>query len=217
MLGRLTRSASATRPLIATALVAVLAGCASTPPPEQQHDLCAIFDQRPEWYDHARAAEQRWGTPVHILMAFIRFESNFRQEARPEREYLLGIIPWGHASSAYGYAQIKDPAWQEYQQARSGMFRSRTDMADVLDFIGWYNARTARELGISKWNPKDLYLAYHEGRTGYRQGTWRDKPELVRTAEQLDHRAREYGAQLRRCGQRFRCDGLLEFWPFCSV
>lgn len=192
-----------------------LAGCASTPP-SRQHDLCAIFEQRPGWYDDARAAEARWGTPVHILMAFVRFESSFREDARPPREYLLAVIPWGRQSSAYGYAQIKDPVWGEYKEARPGLFRSRRDMTDVLDFVGWYNHHSARRLGISKWDPKHLYLAYHEGRAGYRSGDWRDKPGLLRTAERVDRRAREYGAQMQRCEHRFRCDGLLEIWPWCG-
>ena len=200
--------------IMVAAMVALLTGCASSPPREQ-HNLCAIFEQHPDWYDDARAAQERWGTPIHILMAFIRFESNFRQKAKPPREYVLGIIPWGRQSSAYGYAQIKDPVWGEYKEARSGFLRSRTDMTDVLDFIGWYNHHSAQRLGLSKWNAKHLYLAYHEGRSGYRSKRWRNKRGLMRTAERVDKRAREYGAQLRRCEHRFRCDGMLEFWPLC--
>ena len=38
--------------------------------------------------------------------------------------------------------------WGEYQAERGRLFRSRSDMADALDFIGWYNHKTWRALGI---------------------------------------------------------------------
>ena len=56
------------------------------------------------------------GTPVQVAMAVIKQESSFRHDARPPKDYLLGFIPWGHISSAYGYAQAQDPAWQDFQK-----------------------------------------------------------------------------------------------------
>lgn len=199
---------------LCTALVLILAGCAPVPPREQ-HDLCAIFDQHPEWYDYARAAEERWGVPAHILMAFVRHESAYRHDARPPYEWLL-FIPMGRASSARGYAQILDPAWQDYTRENRGFFKSRSDMEDALDFIGWYNHKSSALLGISVWDPKRLYLAYHEGHTGYRRGSYRHKPDLIGFAERVDWTAREYGAQLRRCDDRFRCRKWHQFWPLCK-
>ena len=194
-------------------LALALAGCAPAPPREQ-HDLCAVFDQHPEWYDHARAAEEKWGVPAHILMAFVRHESAYRHDARPPYEWLL-FIPLGRASSALGYAQIQDPAWEDYTRENGGFFKSRSDMEDALDFIGWYNHKTSILLGISVWDPKRLYLAYHEGHTGYRRGSYRDKPDLIRFAEGVDWTAREYGAQLRRCEDRFRCRKWYQVGPLC--
>lgn len=203
--------------LLGALAAALLSACATTPPPRSTANLCAIFDEYPEWYDYAKASEARWGTPAHILMAFVRYESAFRQHARPPREWFLGVIPLPRASSAYGYGQIQDPAWTDYTAANGGWFKSRADMQDVLDFIGWYNDASARRLGISKWEPKQLYLAYHEGHTGYRRGAWRGKPALVRFAERVDHQARAYGAQLRRCEERFKCRHWYQFWPFCRT
>ena len=196
------------------ALVALASGCASSPPREQ-HDLCAIFDQYPEWYDAAKASQQKWGTPPHILMAFVKQESAFRHDAKPPREWFL-FIPLGRKSSAEGYAQAKDEAWDEYEDEVGGIFKSRSDMEDALDFIGWYNDKSARRLGISKWDPKRMYLAYHEGRTGYARGSYRKKPTVVRTANRVDWQAREFGAQLRQCEERFKCRHWYQMWPFCS-
>lgn len=194
--------------------VALSMGCASSPP-ERQDNLCAIFDQYPEWYDAARDSHERWGTPPHILMAFVKQESAFRHDAKPPRDWFL-FIPLGRQSSAKGYGQAKDEAWEEYENEVGGIFKSRSDMEDALDFIGWYNHKSNKHLGISKWDPKRMYLAYHEGRGGYARGSYKRKPKVVRIANRVDRQAKAYGAQLRKCEDRFRCRHWYQFWPFCS-
>ena len=174
-----------------------LGGCA-TVPPRSSHDICQVFEQHPGWYRDARAAQKRWGTPVNVLMAFVQRESGFRRKARPDRPRFL-FIPLPRRSSAYGYAQAQDPVWQEYRKANGGWFKSRKDMDDSLDFLGWYTDRIHRELGISKWNPMQLYIAYHEGIGGYRRGQWRNDHHLLATAAEVEQRARAYGAQLKEC------------------
>lgn len=202
------------RALTLLLFVSIVAGCAS-PPPRHQQDLCSVFDQHPDWYDYARESQKTWGTPIQILMAFIRKESGYRHNAKPPFHWFL-FIPLGRESSAQGYAQIQDPAWKDYKKARGGWFKSRSDMEDALDFIGWYNNKSHKLLGISKWDPKRLYLAYHEGFGGYRQGTYRHKPKVLRAAERVARTARDYGAQLRRCEERFRCRKWWQIGPFCS-
>lgn len=194
--------------------VALTAGCA-TSPPEHQDNLCVIFDQYPQWYDAAKDSQKKWGTPPHILMAFVKQESAFRHNAKPPRDWFL-FIPLGRKSSAEGYAQVKDDTWAEYEAEVGGLFKSRSDMKDALDFIGWYNDKSNKQLGISIWDPKRMYLAYHEGRGGYARGSYKRKPEVVRIANRVDRQAREYGAQLRQCEDRFRCRHWYQIWLFCS-
>lgn len=203
------------RRLLAAAFTAfcLIAACATTPP-KQQHDICAVFDTYPAWYDYARKSQETWGTPKQILMAFVRQESSYRENAKPPYEWFL-FIPLGRPSSAKGYAQIQDPVWQEYREERGSLFRSRGDMEDALDFIGWYNDKSHRQLGISKWNARALYLAYHEGRGGYKRGSYKKKPALLKVADKVARTAGEYGAQLKQCEARFRCDSWYQFWPFC--
>ena len=110
--------------------VSLLAGCA-TPPPKKQDNLCSIFRENPSWYDDAIDMQEEWGTPINVAMAFVKQESSFRHDARPPKDYLLGFIPWGHVSSAYGYAQAQDPAWQDFQKA-TGHGGSRTNFDDSL-------------------------------------------------------------------------------------
>jgi len=192
----------------------LIAGCAG-PPPRHQENICAVFDQYPDWYDYAKDAETKWGTPIHILMAFVQRESSYRHNAKPPYEWLW-FIPLRRKSSAKGYAQIQDPAWKDYTDETGGLFMSRNDIEDTLDFIGWYNNRSNKRLGISKWDPKRLYLAYHEGYGGYQRGSYHKKPEVVRMANEVNLLARNYGKQLRRCEHRFKCDKWYQIWPLCK-
>lgn len=200
------------RPILLIA-VALLSACA-TAPPREQHNICAVFDTYPKWYDYAHKAERNWGTPKQILMAFVRQESSFRENAKPPFEWFL-FIPLGRASSAKGYAQAQDPVWKEYTAERGRLFRSRGDMEDALDFIGWYNHKSHKRLGISKWNARELYLAYHEGHGGYKRGSYRKKKSLQRVADKVASTASNYGAQIKRCESRFRCRRFWQIWPFC--
>ncbi|WP_290649346.1 lysozyme-like domain containing protein [Aquisalimonas sp.] len=202
--------------LVLAMAVAMLVGCATTPP-ERTDDLCRIFDHQPRWYDHARASEQRWGTPIATQMAFVRQESSFRHDARPPRTRLLGFIPWRRQSTAYGYAQAQNPVWGEYLDDQGGLFARRTHMKYALDFIGWYNNNTHQRLGISKNNPRHLYLAYHEGPTGYRRAHWQNNSALQRVAARVERTAQRYQAQLEECESRYRCRRFWEFGPFCDA
>ena len=181
-------------------VISAIVSCSSAPP-QSPNNLCAIFDEYPSWYDAAKESEDRWGTPPHILMSFVKQESAFVHDAKPPRDWFL-FVPLGRPSSAEGYAQAQDAAWDEYQDENGGLFKSRSDIDDALDFIGWYNNKSNQALGISKWDSKNMYLAYHEGRGGYARGSYKNKPGLVRIADRVDGQAREYGAQLRQCEDR---------------
>ena len=200
--------------MVCAACVAILLAACATPVPTKQSNLCEVFKQHPDWYDYARASVREWGTPIHIQMAFVRHESSYRSDARPPFRWFL-IIPLGRASSAKGYAQAQDPVWGEYQEERGRLFKSRSDMEDALDFIGWYNHKTWRELGIPRTDAYNLYLAYHEGKGGYRRGTWKKKPGVQRTAARVRDTAQQYESQLARCESHLRCDSWYQVWPLC--
>lgn len=177
----------------------LLAGCATTPP-SQQSNLCDIFREKPQWYDDAVAMNDAWGTPIQIAMAIIKQESSFRYDAKPPKDYLLGFIPWGRVSSAYGYAQAQDPAWEDFQRA-TDHGGSRTNFDDSLMFIGWYTSETQKTLGLSKWDTYHQYLAYHEGRGGFKRKSYQSKPALIKVARKVEQQAKDYGWQLKQCRQ----------------
>ncbi|PKF51691.1 hypothetical protein [Enterovibrio nigricans] len=188
----------------------VLSGCA-TPPPKKSDNLCSIFREYDDWYEDAVDMEDDWGTPIHIAMAFVKQESSYVHDALPPRDYVLGFIPWGRVSSAYGYAQAQDPAWSDYQKATNNG-GSRTDFGDALQFIGWYTSETQRQLGISKWDAYNQYLAYHEGRGGFKRGSYKSKPKVMQVARKVDRQAKTYGGQLRSC--RKELEDNRSWWPF---
>ncbi|WP_017428972.1 transglycosylase SLT domain-containing protein [Vreelandella jeotgali] len=203
----------------AALLALLLSGCAAfaPAPPERQENLCEIFRQQPAWYDYARDAEEQWGTPIATQMAFIQQESSFKSHVRPPRKRILGFIPGPRPSSARGYAQAQDPVWGEYSDSAGSLFSRRTHMRYATDFIGWYNARTHRQTGISLNNPEHLYLAYHEGASGYQRGSYRQKPRVRRAASRVARRAGRYRSQLASCRAEFQCRHFYQFWPFCRT
>ena len=89
-------------------------------------------------------------------------------------------------------------------------------MEDALDFIGWYNHKSHTRLGIEKTNTRQLYLAYHEGRGGYRRKTFNKKPKLLKVATKVASMASSYDNQLKDCEDRFKCRKWYQIWPFCS-
>jgi hypothetical protein len=174
--------------LLGALWLVTLVACA-TAPPKNVENICAIFKEKKKWYKAAKKSEERWGTPTHVQMSIIRQESSFEFDAKPPRTKLLGFIPWKRPSDAYGYAQALDSTWGWYKDDTGRRFADRDDFNDAIDFVGC----------ISKWDPYNQYLAYHEGQNGWKRGTYKRKNWLKSTARQVDHRAREWGAQLKRC------------------
>ena len=202
---------------LAVAALLLLSGCATfaPSPPEDQTNICEIFREQPSWYDYAQESEEKWGTPIATQMAFIQRESSFRSHVRPDRKYYLGFIPGPRPSSAKGYAQAQDPVWGEYEDQAGSLFARRTHMKHATDFIGWYNARTRAQTGISLNNPEHLYYAYHEGAGGYQRGTYRSKPQVLNAGRQVASLSNRYQAQLNSCQAEFQCRKFYQVWPFC--
>ena len=181
-------------------LVLLLAACASSPP-ESVADICKIFEDRRGWYSAAKSAEQRWGIPVSVNMAFIYQESSFQSRAKPARKKFLWVFPGRRPSSAYGYAQALDETWQEYEQKSGNSRASRRNFSDAIDFVAWYNANSARISDISNNNAMHLYYAYHEGSGGYQRATYTDKQWLVDTAARVQANSNRFAGQLDGCRQ----------------
>lgn len=175
----------------------LLTGCA-TSPPRNPENICAIFEQHDSWHDAATGARDKWGAPVHVTMAMMYQESSFIHDARPPMRYFL-FIPYGRASSAYGYAQAKDETWADYQRESGNGWSSRDDFDDAMDFMGWYMSKTSKINGVSKWDAYRQYLNYHEGWGGYRRGSHQRKGWLMKTSRKVEARAKRYASQYWQC------------------
>lgn len=167
--------------------------------PGNLRDICTIFDVRHDWYGAAKKSEERWGTPIHIQMAIVGQESSFRYNAKPPRTTLLGFIPWKRPSNAYGFAQALDGTWARYVSDTGREGADRDDFDDAIDFVGWYTDLSSKAAGISKWDPYNQYLAYHEGQAGWLRGSYDSKGWLKQSAKRVDKRAREWWGQLQSC------------------
>ncbi|MFC4655244.1 hypothetical protein ACFO3I_09500 [Rheinheimera marina] len=189
--------------LVTFTCVALLSGCAVSPP-QNKENLCEIFREHDDWYDAAADARDRWQVPVHVPMAIMYQESSFRQDAQPPMQYWFGFIPVGRASSAYGYAQVKDETWDDYARETGGYFVSRSNFADAIDFMGWYIHKTSRVNGVSKSDAYAQYLNYHEGWGGYKRGSYRQKAWLMQTSRLVQQRSSRYQQQLLSCEEEFK-------------
>lgn len=184
--------------LLAVAATLLLGGCA-TPPPQNTSNLCEIFYEHRDWYDAAAKVRDKWGVPIHVPMSIMYQESSFKHNARPPMRWFLGFIPYGRASSAYGYSQAKTVTWDEYVKEADRFWASRDNFDDAIDFMGWYISKSQRLNGVSKWDAHNQYLNYHEGWGGYKRGSYKKKAWLVQTAKKVDSRAKTYAAQLKSC------------------
>lgn len=180
-------------------IVLLLLGACATVPPANPDNLCDIFDEKRDWYEAAMQTREKWGTPVHIPMAIMHQESSFRADAAPPMEYFLWIIPIGRVSDAYGYAQAKPAVWGEYIDATGNWFADRDDFEDAIDFVGWYLDRSHRVNKVSKWDTYSQYLNYHEGQGGYRRGSYKAKPWLLKVSRKVEARAKRYSEQFWGC------------------
>ena len=193
------------------ALILFLAACATTPPAEVS-DVCQIFREKTGWYEDAKKSRARWGVPVSVSMAFMHQESRFVATAKPPRKKLWGVIPGPRPSDSYGYSQAKNSTWEWYQRSTGNYGADRDDFGDAIDFIGWYNNVSNKELGIDKQDAFRLYLAYHEGHGGYRKQSYRSKDWLVDVARKVERQAKRYNGQLQECSEELEPRGWFDWW-----
>jgi hypothetical protein len=189
------------RALIIVLLVASCGGGQSSAPRELDN-ACTILKQRPDYHKAFRKVERKWGVPMHVQMATIYQESRFVADARTPFKYVLGVIPMGRQSSAYGYSPALDATWDEYRRAENRRTAKRDRIRDASDFMGWYMTRTQERNGVDLSDARNQYLAYHEGHSGFARSTYNGKAWLVAVAGKVDARSLMYRDQIATCRLR---------------
>ena len=185
------------KPILLLVLLLLLTACAS--PPDNTSNICRVFEDRHSWFTAAQRSDERWSVPIPVTMAFIQQESGFRGRARPPRSRIFGFIPGPRSSNAFGYAQALDSTWNDYEQATGNRSASRSDFADAVDFIGWYNSNSYRINSIRSDDAYSLYLAYHEGNTGFSRRSYEGKGWLIDVANKVQANTNLYERQLSVC------------------
>ena len=190
--------------LLRVAVLVLLAGCGGgdRSSPRNLDNACSIVSQRPNYLRAMERTERRWGVPVHVQMATIYQESKFDGDARTPMNFVLGVIPMGRQSSAYGYAQALDGTWDEYRRATGNRGAKRDRINDATDFMGWYMNKTQERNGVPLYDARNQYLAYHEGQTGFARGSHNSKSWLLRVANEVATRSEVYRGQLSTCTRR---------------
>ena len=167
--------------------------------PKNTADGCSIFSERYLWYKHAKKAEQKWGTPIYLQLAFIKMESDFDWLARPERLKIFKVIPYRRPSSSFGYSQAVKGTWKQYKEETNNKLATRTRFKDSVDFIGWYTNKTEKLLKISKKDAFRQYIAYHEGWGNYKK--YKEKPKVILLAKKVQQQPDKYKSQLNKCSK----------------
>ena len=177
----------------------VTSSCVSSQP-ENPDNICLIFEEKRSWYKAAIQTQKRWKLPPHVLMAVVYQESSFESNAKPDRERLMGFIPWKRPSSAKGYSQALTDTWDDYKDETGNSRASRNNFKDSADFIGWYASKGYYQ-GFDKNDARSLYLAYHEGYGGFKKKTYRKKQWLIKVADRVQGRSTKYQQQYWGCAK----------------
>lgn len=190
---------------LTAALLALAAGaCASiapTPSNREIADACLLLQRNQDWHDALRETARNWGAPMGFQLAVINQESSFDADARPPRgeSQWFGLVQGDYISSATGYSQALDGTWKMYQEKTGKWNATRTSFRDASDFIGWYFNTNGQRVGVDQYDYRAHYLIYHEGATGYLNGTWKAKGWLVDVAAKVAAQAARYESQISNC------------------
>lgn len=187
-------------PLLALA-VGACASVAPTPSNREIADACLLLERNREWHDALLQTARTWGAPIGFQLAVINQESSFDADARPPRgeSQWFGLVQGDYISSATGYSQALDGTWKMYQEKTGKWNATRTSFRDASDFIGWYFNTNGQRVGVDQYDYRAHYLIYHEGATGYLNGTWKAKRWLVDVAAKVAAQAARYESQISNC------------------
>ena len=184
-----------------------ISGCSSVP--KNTSDSCSIFKERYLWYKHAKKSEQKWGTPIYIQLAIIKWESGFDWLAKPPRQKIFKVIPYKRPSSSFGYSQAVKGTWEQYKKETGNKVASRARFKDSVDFIGWYTSKSKNILNISQNDAFKQYVAYHEGWGNYK--FYKKNKKVINLAKRVEKQSSIYKKQLSQCSNNLNKNKFIIF------
>ena len=178
-------------------IFSLLASCNSIP--KNTENACSIFSERYLWYHYVKNSSEKYGAPVHIILAFVNKESGFNRYARPERTKLFKIIPYKRPSSSLGYSQAVNKTWELYKKETDNFLALRTRFKDSVMFIGWYINKTYKVNKIPLNDPYRQYLNYYLGWGNYAKEAYKTDKKAIIFAKSVKTQSNIYRKQLKSC------------------
>jgi hypothetical protein len=174
-----------------------LASCSSVP--KYPSNACKVFGEKYFWYKHIKESSEKYGAPIHIILAFINQESAFNRWAKPKRRKLFKIIPYKRPSSSFGYSQAIKKTWELYKTETDNPLALRTRFKDSALFIGWYINKTNKINKIPVSDAYRQYLNYYLGWGNYSKQVYKVDKNSIIYAKSVEKKSKIYKNQLKEC------------------
>ncbi len=174
-----------------------VASCSSIP--KNTSNACHIFGERYLWYKHIKKSSEKYGAPIHIILAFVKKESGFNRWAKPKRTKLFKVVPYKRPSSSFGYSQAVKKTWELYKTETDNPLALRTRFKDSVLFIGWYMSKTNKINKISLDDSYRQYLNYYLGWGNYAKETYKTDKNAIIFAKNVKEQSKKYKSQLIEC------------------
>ena len=151
------------------------------------------------WYKHVKSSSEKYGAPVHAILAFVNKESGFNRWAKPKRTKLFKIVPYKRPSSSFGYSQAVKKTWELYKTETDNPLALRTRFKDSVMFIGWYMQKTNKINKIPFNDSYRQYLNYYLGWGNYANKAYKSDKKAIIFAKNVQKQSKIYRNQLREC------------------
>ena len=174
-----------------------LFSCSSIP--KYPSNACKIFGEKYLWYKHTKKSSEKYGVPVHMILAFVNKESGFNRFAKPKRNKLFKIIPYKRPSSSYGYSQAVKKTWELYKTETNSPLALRTHFKDSVMFIGWYVSKTNKINKVPLNDSYRQYLNYYLGWGSYAKKAYKTDKNAIIFAKSAQKQSKIYKSQLKEC------------------
>ena len=167
--------------------------------PKYPANACKIFGEKYLWYKHAKNSSEKYGAPVHTILAFVNKESGFNRWAKPKRTKLFKIVPYKRPSSSFGYSQAVKKTWELYKTETDNSLALRTRFKDSVMFIGWYMNKTNKINKIPLHDSYRQYLNYYLGWGNYAKKVYKTDKKAIIFAKSVEKQSKIYKKQLIEC------------------
>ena len=174
-----------------------ISACSSIP--KYPQNACKIFGENYLWYKSVKKSSEKYGAPIHIILAFVNKESGFNRWAKPKRTKLFKIVPYKRPSSSFGYSQAVNKTWELYKTETENPLALRARFKDSVMFIGWYIKKTNKINKIPLNDPYRQYLNYYLGWGNYSKEVYKTDKKSILFAKKVEKQSKIYKKQLKDC------------------